>query len=109
MPTPGSNKNRTQRGRSEFKAQPQRRTVQRQAMRSFGTGLVGLVLYLIGYEVTLANAFDVWGWQSDDPRHSLAEIPLLVAYVASFALITRAFVLLGMMEFFSMDGATKSN
>ena len=49
-------------------------------MRSFGMGLVGLVLYLIGYEVTLANAFDVWGWLSDDPRHLLAEIPLLVTY-----------------------------
>lgn len=89
--------------RSKFKAQPQRRTIQRQAVISFMAGLLALVLYLVGYSVTLANAFDVWGWASEDPRHLLAEIPLLVTYVASFALVTRAFVLLGMMEFFSTE------
>ena len=89
--------------RSEFKAQPQRRAIQRQAVLSFGAGLLTLVLYLVGYSVTLADAYAVWGWESEDPRHLFAEVPLLVTYVASFALVTRAFVLLGMIEFFSTE------
>ena len=72
-------------------------------MLSFGAGLLTLVLYLVGYSVTLTNAYEVWGWESQDPRHLFAEVPLLVAYVASFALVTRAFVLLGMIEFFSTE------
>ena len=89
--------------RSQFQGQSQRRPIQRQALFSFGAGLLTLVLYLVGYTVTLADAYDVWGWESQDPRHLLAEIPLLIAYVAAFALVTRAFVLLGMMEFFSAE------
>jgi len=89
--------------RSELTALPQRRAIRRRAARSFAAGGLTLVLYLVGYSVTLSNAYAVWGWESQDPRHLLAEVPLLLAYVASFALVTRAFVLLGMIEFFSTE------
>ena len=87
--------------RDQFKGRTQRRPLQRQAKFSFGAGLACLVLYLVGYTVKLTTAYDVWGWESQDPRHLLVEVPLLIAYVAAFALVTRAFLLLAMMEFFS--------
>jgi hypothetical protein len=89
--------------RSDVRAEPERRAIRRQAAMSFGAGGLTLVLYLVGYFVTLSNAYAVWGWESQDPRHLLAEVPLLVMYVASFALVTRAFVLLGMLEFYSTE------
>ncbi len=87
--------------RSEAKARARGPSIRRRAGLSFGLGVACLVLYLIGYSVKLAYAYDAWGWESQDPRHLIAEVPLLVAYVAAFALITRAFVMLGMIEFFS--------
>src|SRR5207247_2597157 len=86
--------------RSEFKVRAQRGGIRRQALLSFGLGLVTIVVYLVGYHLEW-NAYGLFGWESEDLRHLLFEIPLMVAYVASFALVTRAFVLLGMMEFFS--------
>jgi hypothetical protein len=92
--------------RGQFKDQTQRRVVQRRAMFSFGAGFASIVLYLVGYTVKLTAAYDVWGWESQDPRHLLAEVPLLIAYVAAFALVTRAFLLLAMMEFFFKDSTS---
>jgi len=90
--------------RGDLKASP-RRAIRRRAAWSFVAGASTLVCYLVGYAVKLANAFAVWGWESQDPRHLIAEVPLLAAYVASFALVTRAFLLLGMLEFFSAEPA----
>jgi hypothetical protein len=39
-----------------------------------------------------------------DPRAFIGDVFLLGSYVASFALITRAFMLLGMKEFFERRG-----
>lgn len=87
--------------RARFSSKRKRNAIQRQALISFGAGALMLMVYLVGYSVKAANAYDVWGWESQDPRHLLAEVPLLVVYVACFALVTRAFVLLGMLEFFT--------
>ena len=92
--------------RGRFKGKARRRVVQRQAMLSFGAGLASLVLYIVGYTVKLTDAYVRWGWESQDPRHLMAEVPLLIAYVAAFALVTRAFLLLAMTEFFSPDPGT---
>ncbi|MFQ5772607.1 MAG: hypothetical protein ACE5HX_18870 [bacterium] len=87
--------------RSKFKFKRERFGIQRHALISFGSGVLVLLTYVVGYYVVLANAYAVWGWESDDPRHLIAEVPLLVSYGAAFILITRAFMLLGMIEFFS--------
>jgi hypothetical protein len=72
----------------------------RQAWLSFGVGALSLIIYLVIYFLTYYLAWDSWGWSSDDPRRLIIEIPLLVTYSIFFALITRAFMLLGMSEFF---------
>lgn len=77
--------------------------IRRQAWISFGVGLLSLISYLVIYFVTYQIAWDVWGWSSDDPRRLLVEVLLLVTYSLFFTLITRAFMLLGMSEFFAPD------
>jgi hypothetical protein len=48
----------------------------------------------------------VLGWESDDLQRVLGDIVLLVAYSAFFGFMTRAFMLIGMLEYFSeRDGA----
>jgi hypothetical protein len=81
-----------------------KRTLQktrRQAWVSFGVGLSSLVAYLVVYYITYQVAWDSWGWSSDDPRRLLVEVFLLAAYSLFFAMLTRAFMLLGMSEFFA--------
>ena len=48
-------------------------------------------------------AWELWEWSSDDPRRLIVEVPLLVTYSAFYALVTRAFMLLGMSEFFASE------
>lgn len=87
-------------------------SIQRRAWGSFLVGILMLVSYVVFYHVKASYAFSVWGWESDDPRHLLAEVPLLVAYATFFALTTRAFMLLGLLEFYrgktGLSGAEQS-
>jgi hypothetical protein len=89
--------------RSTFKEKRERRGIQRQAWISFVVGIMALVIYLVIYVVYFEYAWGVWGWGSGDPRKLFAEVPLLAAYSAFFAFITRAFMLLGMVEFFGYE------
>jgi hypothetical protein len=59
-----------------------------------------LLAYVILYQVYAEYAWTKWGWGSDDPRKLFVEVPLLISYAAFFSLLTRAFVLLGMIAFF---------
>ncbi len=77
--------------------------IKRHAWASFAVGLLALVAYLVLYRVYGEYAWSAWGWGSGDPRKLLAEVPLLAAYCAWFALITRAFLLLAMKEFFGRE------
>lgn len=86
--------------RHQFKMKKQLKRIVRHAWLSFGVGLLSLVIYLAIYFLTYHLAWEAWGWFSDDPRRLLVEVPLLVTYSIFFALITRAFMLLGMSEFF---------
>jgi len=72
----------------------------KQAWVSFGVGLVALVVYLAAYYFLSISAYDLLGWESADVRRLMGEVPLLLIYSAFFAFLTRAFVLLGMIEFF---------
>jgi len=73
--------------------------IQRQAWVSFVIGLGLLIIYLIIYFL-LGNAYSIFGWSSDDIRRLIGEVPLIILYGFFFAFITRAFMLIGMSEYF---------
>ena len=87
-------------GRHGFRDPDARRRAVRTAGISFGSGIVSLIVYLVLHQVYREYAWDRWGWGSGDPRKLLAEVPLMLTYVGFFTLVTRGFVLLGMLEFF---------
>lgn len=90
--------------RSTFKGNRKRRGIQRQAWISFEAGILALVLYVAIYVTYSEYAWSELGWGSGDPRKMFAEALLLIAYSAFFALTTRAFMLLGMAEYFVHAG-----
>jgi len=61
------------------------------------------MIYLAAYYFLATSAYDLLGWESADVRRLLGEVPLLLVYSAFFSLLTRAFVLLAMIEFFGQD------
>lgn len=77
-----------------------RRTARRRAGFSFAISLLSLLAYLVIHQVYREYAWQPWGWGSGDPRKLIAEVPLLISYVLFFSMLTRAFMLLGMLEFF---------
>jgi magnesium-transporting ATPase (P-type) len=91
--------------RSQFKNPKKRGSMLRNAWISFGISILSLLTYLVIHQVYREYAWEPWGWGSGDPRKLIAEIPLLVAYVIFFSLLTRAFMLLGMIEFFGRRDA----
>jgi hypothetical protein len=86
--------------RGQLQASKARRSIQKQAGGAFVIGVCALLLYLASYYFLAINAFDVLGWESADSRRLLGELPLLIMYSVFFAFVTKAFVLLGMLEFF---------
>jgi hypothetical protein len=86
--------------RREFQKLRKKRDILRKAWLSFGVGILSLIIYLVIYQVYSEYAWVSWGWGSGDPRKLFAEIPLLISYVVFFSLLTRAFMILGMIEFF---------
>jgi len=94
-----------QRHNYEFKAQNEIRLIQKQAWLSFAVGLLVLVIYLIAtFAIMNDFYYKVLGWQSDDFRWLLGDVFLLFFYSTFFAMMTRAFMLLGMIEFFGKEG-----
>jgi hypothetical protein len=89
--------------RREFQSAPATTRIRRQAVAAFALGVVTLIAYLVGYYFLLRSAFDTLGWESADVRRLLGEVPLLVLYAAVFASITRAFMLLGMGEYYRSE------
>lgn len=88
--------------RDEYK-EMSRKNVRRQAWISMGVSMIALIAYMTIHQIYAEYGDSVFGLGSDDPRKLFFEIPLLVAYTAFFALLTRAFMLLGMMEFYRKD------
>ena len=89
--------------RQNFKSKRGSVGIRRQALTSFVLGLIALVGYLIIYYFLLSSAYTVLGWVNGDIRHLIGEVPLLILYVAFFTLVTRAFMLLGMSEYFKSN------
>lgn len=78
-----------------------RRPALRAAWISLAVGLLCLGVYLVLHAAYAEYAWTLWSWGSGDPRKLSMEIPLAAMYVAFFALLTRAFVLVAMAEFYS--------
>jgi hypothetical protein len=91
--------------RSQFRNPRKRASMLQKAWISFGISIMSLLAYLVIHQAYREYAWEPWGWGSGDPRKLIAEIPLLVAYVIFFSLLTRAFMLLGMIEFFGRTDA----
>ena len=89
--------------RSKIKLSKGRAKTQRRAWLSFGIGISSLVIYIVIYFLISNIAYDVLGWESDDVRRLFSEVVLLIFYCLFFSLITRAFMLLGMIEFFRLN------
>jgi hypothetical protein len=87
--------------RDEFKKRKHK--ARRQAWISMGISLAALMVYMVIHQIYDEYAYSVFGFGSDDPGKLFFEIPLLFAYVAFFSLLTRAFMLLGMVEFYRDD------
>jgi hypothetical protein len=88
--------------REEFKG-VRRNNARRQAWISMGVSMIALITYMTIHQIYAEYGYSVFGLGSGDPRKLFFEIPLLVAYTAFFALLTRAFMLLGMVEFYRND------
>lgn len=89
--------------RGKFKSLEERPGIGRGASLSFVVGLSALVVYLVLYFFLSNSAYDVLGWEGGDSVRLVGEVILLLFYSGLFALVTRAFVLLGMVEFFKRE------
>lgn len=76
----------------------QERRMQQKSVNSFFLGILALLVY---FSITHLDFFSLFGWESDDPIFVFVDIFFLIFYSAFFGLVTRAFVLLGMIEFLS--------
>lgn len=77
-----------------------------QAWKAFAFGFLMLITYLALY------FFPRWDtiirWESGDPKHLIFEIPMMLCYCVFFAGITKAFMLMGMLEYFKKPDSPDS-
>ncbi len=96
-------------GRDQFRDSSKKPAMIRNAWLSFGVGILSLLTYIVVYyiydECCWECAWVVLHYGSEDPRKLFFEIPLLITYVTFFSLFTRAFMILGMIEFFGKSEA----
>lgn len=91
--------------RAQLRQPKRRRAVLRSSWLSLGVGFLSLVAYLVLHQIYREYAWEPWGWGSDDPRKLIAEVPLLITYAIFFSSLTRAFMMLGILEFFGSKSA----
>ena len=89
--------------RYKYKLFEKRDRIQRRSVFIFIFGILSLIMYLSTYYFIYNSAYDVLGWESEDTRRILGEVVLLLFYSSFFAFITKAFLLLGMIEFFRVS------
>ena len=93
--------------RQQFASAKRRRSVRRESALSFVVGGIGLIVYLIGhYAVTQDFYYKVFNWVTGDPQRVFGDLLLLIAYCVFFAFMTRAFMLLGMLEYYGSKRRT---
>lgn len=87
--------------RQQFAYAKRRRLIKRESALSFVVGAIGLIVYLIGhFAVAQDFYYIVFYWASTDLRRVFGDLLLLIAYCVFFAFMTRAFMLLGMLEYY---------
>ncbi|HIE32024.1 MAG TPA: hypothetical protein EYP67_06560 [Methanosarcinales archaeon] len=86
--------------RHKFEALKERRLIQRQACFSFAFGLLALIIYFTVYFGIYPLYYEPYGIYYGDPRWLIGDFGLLLSYSTFFALVSRAFMLLGMIEYF---------
>lgn len=87
--------------RQQFATAKKRRLIKRESALSFMVGGIGLIVYLIGhYAVAQDVYYTVFNWASTDLRRVFGDLLLLIAYCVFFAFMTRAFMTLGMLEYY---------
>lgn len=86
--------------RHQFEALKERRLIQRKAWLSFAFGLLAMVFYFAVYFGIYPLYYEPCSIFDGDPGLLIGDFALLLSYSAFFALVTRAFMLLGMMEYF---------
>lgn len=87
--------------RRALRTKSQREIVQRQAWIAFGGAFLALVLYYGVYFGIYEAVYAPLQIGGSHPLALIGDFLLLVAFGAFFALLTRAFMLLGMLEYFS--------
>jgi len=91
----------TFRQRDSLRTKKQRGTIQRQAWIAFGLGVVALIFYFMVYIGIYGVYYEPNAVFRGDPRGLVGDFLLLLSYGTFFSQITRAFVLLGMLEYFN--------
>lgn len=87
--------------RHKFKAlKERRRLIQHQAWFSFAFGLLALIIYFTVYFGIYPLYYEPYMIYDTDPRLLIGDFALLLSYSTFFALVTKAFMLLGMLEYF---------
>jgi hypothetical protein len=86
--------------RHKFAALKERRLIQRRAWFSFAFGLLALIIYFTVYFGIYPLYYEPYGIYEGDPRWLIGDFALLLSYSTFFALVSRAFMLLGMIEYF---------
>ena len=86
--------------RHKFKALKERRLIQRQAWLSFAFGFLAMIFYFTVYFGIYRLYYEPYGIYAGDPRWLIGDFALLFSYSTFFALVSRAFMLLGMIEYF---------
>ena len=89
--------------RSDFRAVEGRRLLQRPAWLSFTAGLLALIVYFAVNFGMYPIYYEPFGVFDGDPRLLIGDLALLLSYSAFFALVTRAFMLLAMIEYSAGD------
>jgi hypothetical protein len=94
--------------RRKFKEQRETGSIRRQALFSFSIGITAMIFYLVVYVLVQSDVhYSVMGWDSDDLRRVIFDVIMLFLYSVFFTLVTRAFMFLGMIEFFGQKGGKK--
>lgn len=87
--------------RLQFANAKRRRLIRRESALSFVVGGIGLSVYLIGHYAVVQNFYYiVFNWVTGDPQRVFGDLLLLIAYCVFFAFMTRACMLLGMLEYY---------
>jgi hypothetical protein len=87
--------------RRDLAGAAQRGRVRREAQLAFSLGLVALFLYLAVYAGIGPLFYEPNNVFYGDPRLLIGDVILATTYSAFFALVTRAFMLLAMLEYFA--------